>query len=345
MVYGNNTVDKPYTDRCLALIDELGVKDNFTFAGFHSNPAALYHEGDVFALSSISEGFPFSVIEAMACGRPVVATDVGGVKEAVAGGVGIVVPPRGHEALGDGLADLLLDHDRRRELARTGRERAVDQFGVERMLEAHRVTYRHWAGLPTEAPLPASLADVAAPVEEEERRGEEALATPPSAVSPEAAPPEVPPAEAEPSVVWPGDAPPALVPVPSLADLVASITGGVGPPVDDDAPPETTEEPVPGEAAPPPAAPPVPPRPVQRPRPAARPPRRPAPLPGTEWVSLGDVADPVPSGDGFGRGGVRSGETAVLATPVWVIPPPRPSDEAPPRVVWDGAGPTIYASA
>ena len=120
VVYGSHTVDKPYTDKCLALIDELGVKGNFTFAGFHSDPAALYHEGDVFALSSISEGFPFSVIEAMACGRPVVATDVGGVKEAIEGGVGIVVPPRGHEALGDGLADLLLDHDRRRRLAHVG---------------------------------------------------------------------------------------------------------------------------------------------------------------------------------------------------------------------------------
>ena len=147
VVFGNNTVDKPYTDRCMALIDELGVGDNFTFAGYHSNPAELYHEGDVFALSSISEGFPFSVIEAMACERPVVATDVGGVKEALVGGIGIVVPPRGFEPLGDGLADLLLDDDRRRELGRLSRERAVDEFGVERMLDAHREAYERFAGM------------------------------------------------------------------------------------------------------------------------------------------------------------------------------------------------------
>ena len=147
IVFGNNTVDKPYTDMCLALIDELGVGGNFTFAGYHSTPSELYHEGDVFALSSISEGFPFSVIEAMACERPVVATDVGGVKEALVGGVGIVVPPRGFEALGDGLADLLLDDDRRRELGRLSRERAVDQFGVERMLDAHREAYERFAGM------------------------------------------------------------------------------------------------------------------------------------------------------------------------------------------------------
>ncbi|WP_412063097.1 GT4 family glycosyltransferase PelF [Rubrivirga sp. IMCC45206] len=155
VVYGANWVDKPYTDRCEALIDELGVRDHFTFAGYHDEPSKLYHEGDVFALSSISEGFPFSVIEAMACGRPVVATDVGGVKEAVEG-IGIVVPPRGFEPLGEGLADLLLDRERYDACARLGRERAVRDFGLAQMLDAHRVTYRHWAGL-SDAPLPPAL--------------------------------------------------------------------------------------------------------------------------------------------------------------------------------------------
>ncbi|WP_412067567.1 GT4 family glycosyltransferase PelF [Rubrivirga sp. IMCC43871] len=155
VVYGANWVDKPYTARCEALIDEVGVRDHFTFAGYHDEPSKLYHEGDVFALSSISEGFPFSVIEAMACGRPVVATDVGGVKEAVEG-IGIVVPPRGVEPLGEGLADLLLDRERYDECARLGRERAVRDFGLDQMLDAHRLTYRHWAGL-TDVPLPPAL--------------------------------------------------------------------------------------------------------------------------------------------------------------------------------------------
>lgn len=156
VVFGANRVDIPYTERCEALIRELGVEDHFTFAGHHSNPKALYHEGDVFALSSISEGFPFSVIEAMACGRPVVATDVGGVREAVEG-IGIVVPPRGFEELGEGLADLLLDPARRRELARLGRERTVERFGVAQMLDAYCITYRHYAGLETDGPLPPAL--------------------------------------------------------------------------------------------------------------------------------------------------------------------------------------------
>jgi len=161
VVYGANWVDEPYTARCEALIDELGVRGHFTFAGYHDDPATLYHEGDVFALSSISEGFPFSVIEAMACGRPVVATDVGGVKEALAGGVGVVVPPRDSVGLGDGLADLLLDRDRWADLSRRGRERAVERFGLAQMLGAYETTYRRWAGLPSGA-LPPALDPAAA---------------------------------------------------------------------------------------------------------------------------------------------------------------------------------------
>lgn len=161
VVYGANWVDEPYTARCEALIDELGVRPHFTFAGYHDTPSELYHEGDVFALSSISEGFPFSVIEAMACGRPVVATDVGGVKEALADGVGVVVPPRDFAGLGDGLADLLLDRERWADLSRRGRQRAVEQFGLDRMLGAYRTTYLRWAGLTTEA-LPPSM-DPSAP--------------------------------------------------------------------------------------------------------------------------------------------------------------------------------------
>ena len=233
VVYGANWVDKPYTALCEALIDELGVRDNFTFAGYHSNPQELYHEGDVFALSSISEGFPFSVIEAMACGRPVVATDVGGVKEAVEGGIGIIVPPRGFAELGDGLADLLLDHDRRRELARLGRERTVRDFGVEQMLQAHRITYRHYAGLPTSAPLPPAMAEAPA----EPAPAEPTLVWPapveaaPTLVWPAPVEP-VPsaPAPAEPVLIWPA-ATPALTPAASrdalaLADAALRGIGG-----------------------------------------------------------------------------------------------------------------------
>ena len=61
--------------------------------GGSTTPVDAYHAGSIVALTSISEGFPYTVVEAMACGRPVVCTNVGGVAEAV-GDAGIVVPPR-----------------------------------------------------------------------------------------------------------------------------------------------------------------------------------------------------------------------------------------------------------
>ena len=82
-----------YEDRCRNLRDGLGLKETVIFAGFAASAEAAYNGGDFAILSSISEGFPFSVVEAMLCGRTVVGTDVGGVSEALEG-CGLVVEPR-----------------------------------------------------------------------------------------------------------------------------------------------------------------------------------------------------------------------------------------------------------
>ena len=82
-----------YLARCQALADELGLADAATFEGRVAEIRDAYAAGQVVVLCSISEGFPYTLIEAMTCGRPCVATDVGGVTEAV-GDTGLVVPPR-----------------------------------------------------------------------------------------------------------------------------------------------------------------------------------------------------------------------------------------------------------
>jgi len=141
IVYGSLNADPAYVERCRRLIAELNLEDTFEFGGFHSNPAEIYTEGDISVLSSISEGFPYTVLESMACARPVVATDVGGVQEALEG-VGIVVPPRDPKALGEGVVKLLEDDALRLELGRKAREQVLLKFRVSQAVESYWQLYR-----------------------------------------------------------------------------------------------------------------------------------------------------------------------------------------------------------
>lgn len=140
LVYGSLDADVHYVDRCRALIAELRLEATFELAGHHSKPSELFAEGDISALSSISEGFPYTVLESMACGRPVVATDVGGVREALQG-YGIVVPPRDHAALGRGVVTLLKDDVLRRRLGRHAREAVLARYRTSGNIAAYRHLY------------------------------------------------------------------------------------------------------------------------------------------------------------------------------------------------------------
>lgn len=138
--YGSLKADPEYVQGCRDLIEELGCGDNFEFGGFHPDPYGIFIEGDVSVLSSISEGFPYTVLEAMSSGVPCVATDVGGVREAV-GDTGTVVPPRDPEALGKALVELLSDVDRRKRCARAARDRVVNEFTIEKQLAGYEALY------------------------------------------------------------------------------------------------------------------------------------------------------------------------------------------------------------
>ncbi|MEU4271209.1 GT4 family glycosyltransferase PelF [Streptomyces sp. NPDC026092] len=134
------------------LAAELGVTDGITFEGRVSDVAGAYAAGSVVMLSSISEGFPFSLIEAMSCGRATVSTDVGGVREAV-GDTGIVVPPREPAVMAAAVTELLRDGERRAELGRRARQRVVDRFTLHRSVDGFRRIYLELAGEP---PVPAA---------------------------------------------------------------------------------------------------------------------------------------------------------------------------------------------
>ncbi|MER6540647.1 DUF3492 domain-containing protein [Streptomyces sp900105755] len=113
--------------------DEMGGPEAPTLAD-------AYASGAIVVLSSVVEGFPAGLVEAMFCGRATVSTDVGAVVEAI-GGTGLVVPPRNPRALAEACVALLRDPERRERLGAAARARALELFTVEQNIAAFHSIY------------------------------------------------------------------------------------------------------------------------------------------------------------------------------------------------------------
>jgi glycosyltransferase involved in cell wall biosynthesis len=129
--------DGPDRARLEALAAELGIAPQVTFAGHLPDPAAAYRAFDIFALSSATEQMPFSVLEAMASGLPVVATDVGDVAAMVAPENLPFVTPLDDAAYAQALATLLEEPGRGRAIGAANRSRAVLDFSEETMFQTY----------------------------------------------------------------------------------------------------------------------------------------------------------------------------------------------------------------
>lgn len=160
-----------YRQRCEDLVDELELRDAATFEGRIDDIADAYAAGHVVTLTSISEGFPYTLIEAMISGSATVSTDVGGVAEAV-GDAGLLVPAREPQALADALVTLLSDDELRLEFRRAARARALDHFTLDEFLTAYRGIYDQlgsqgtWDKRTDDRPLEDAVLDVEASAEE-----------------------------------------------------------------------------------------------------------------------------------------------------------------------------------
>jgi glycosyltransferase involved in cell wall biosynthesis len=114
----------------------LGIAGRVHLSGYQPDPAVALARAQIFVLSSRSEGFPRSVLEAMRAGLPVVASDVGGVSEAVSEGInGLLVPPGQPEALSGALEKLIADASERQRLGAAARRIYEGRFRFERMLQ------------------------------------------------------------------------------------------------------------------------------------------------------------------------------------------------------------------
>ena len=122
---------------------ELGIARACLFLGYQQDVAPWFAVSDAVVLTSASEGTPATIIEALAAGRPVVATDVGGVSDVVdEGETGFLVPAGDTDALAAQLALLASDPERRETMGRLGRERALHRYAVERLVDDVDALYR-----------------------------------------------------------------------------------------------------------------------------------------------------------------------------------------------------------
>ena len=145
-IFGGASADnQSYLDRCVDLRDSLGLSDSATFEGRAASVVEAFHAGHVVLLTSISEGFPYTLIEAMATGKATVSTDVGGVREAT-GSAGLIVPPRNPEQTAEACLRLLSDAELRRTIGKAARARILSRFTLEQSLAIFGDLYREVTG-------------------------------------------------------------------------------------------------------------------------------------------------------------------------------------------------------
>nr|MBC7244131.1 glycosyltransferase family 4 protein [Chloroflexota bacterium] len=145
VIVGDPPPHKPqYRDTLLALCDELGLKDHTIFSGFRVDVPLVMSALDVVVLASTSpEPFGRVLIEAMAAGKPVVATDGGAVREIIEDGVqGLVVPPRDPAALARAITYLLTQRDLAKAMGQRGQAKVRERFSLQQYVDGVQAVYR-----------------------------------------------------------------------------------------------------------------------------------------------------------------------------------------------------------
>ena len=132
-------------------VREYRLEKHVFLPGFRTDVLGCLKSFDLFAMSSVTEGLGTALLDAMACGKAIVATRTGGIPEVVADGVtGKLVAPRDHAAMAQAILELLNDHAGRERMGDAGRARVEASFTVERMIAGTAAVYARLAGRPHE---------------------------------------------------------------------------------------------------------------------------------------------------------------------------------------------------
>jgi glycosyltransferase involved in cell wall biosynthesis len=134
----------PEEENLRRLARDLGINPHVTFASNPYDFAVSLAAIDIFCLPSLRQGLGTIMLEAMARGRPVIASGVGGIYSVIRNNeTGLVVPPSDSAALAERILDLLHDPVRARSIGEAGRRLVAEEFGVERMVAQTAELYRN----------------------------------------------------------------------------------------------------------------------------------------------------------------------------------------------------------
>ncbi|HJU14665.1 MAG TPA: GT4 family glycosyltransferase PelF [Candidatus Nitrosotalea sp.] len=139
LIYGTST-NLDYSLRCIRAVKDLELEDAVKFMGGTKEPEKVYNAADAIVISSITEGFPFTIIEAMACGKAIAASDVGGVREALEG-CGLLVRSRRPRELAQAIVRLIQDVDLRKKFEKASFERVNREFTLEKCIDSYKKQY------------------------------------------------------------------------------------------------------------------------------------------------------------------------------------------------------------
>ena len=134
--------DVDYMEELKQEVEDLGVEDSVIFTGFLSDTRVVTSLLDIMLVPSIiPEACPRTIIEAMAVGKPVIATPLGGSKELVTSETGILVPPEDASAVAEAIATLAVDQERLTAMGKAARTRAVQLFSSEKNTDLTEAVY------------------------------------------------------------------------------------------------------------------------------------------------------------------------------------------------------------
>ncbi len=134
--------DGPLRSSLEQMAEQLGCKDKIEFAGFQKNIIDWLKKFDVFVLSSIQEGIPVAMLEAMAACLPIIATSVGGIPEVIDSGInGILVEPENPEKMAEAIATVMKDFSFRKKMAQEGRNTAKKIYSQSAICNQYKNLY------------------------------------------------------------------------------------------------------------------------------------------------------------------------------------------------------------